>query len=251
MMSSEISHEAHPEPILSIANLYAGHQGVPVVRDLELEVRAGEVVLLLGPNGAGKTTTLLTVSGILPAIQGQILAFGRSVRGKRPHQVARSGVAYVPDDRGLFANLTVKDNLVLAARRQRLDLGSTLSIFPDLERLLGRRAGLLSGGEQQMLALARGLASNPRLLMIDEMSVGLAPQIVEKILGILRQVADRGIGILLVEQYVGMALGVADRACVLVHGEAVLQCSARELNADLHRIEAAYMGDGTSSLVVP
>lgn len=230
--------------LLSARNLSAGYNGVAVVRDLNLQVDAGEVVALLGPNGAGKTTTLLTASGLLPVISGDIEIFGRSVRGRRPHRIAQEGLAHVPEGRSLFQQLTVAENLRLGAAKGPVDVETALSYFPALEPILDRRAGLLSGGEQQMLAMARALTIKPRLLMVDEMSLGLAPIIVERLLSILRQIAhDTGAGVLIVEQHVHMALDVADRAYVLSHGELVAEGKASVLAKDRRLLTASYLGE--------
>lgn len=231
--------------LLDIQNLNTGYNGVSVVRNLNLQVNAGEVVALLGPNGAGKTTTLLTTSGLIPLIAGDIKVFGQSVKGRRPHLIAREGLAHVPEGRSLFYQLTVGENLRLGAAKGSADVKKALSYFPALEAILDRRAGLLSGGEQQMLAMARALTVSPRLLMVDEMSLGLAPIIVERLLPILRQIADdTGAGVLLVEQHVHMALEVADRAYVLSHGELAMEGDAKEMANDRSLIQASYLGEG-------
>jgi branched-chain amino acid transport system ATP-binding protein len=229
--------------LLAIREMSTGYHGVPVVRDLTLTVEEGEVVALLGPNGAGKTTTLLTASGLVPVLKGDVQVMGTSIKGRRPHTVARLGVAHVPEDRSLFFQLTVKENLRLGTSRGTKAFEKALGYFPALEPLLDRRAGLLSGGEQQMLALARALATEPRLLMVDEMSLGLAPIIVERLLPVLRQIAaDTGAGVLVVEQHVNLVLEVADRAYVLSHGDLALEGAASHLRANRHLIESSYLG---------
>jgi branched-chain amino acid transport system ATP-binding protein len=214
-------------PVLEIEGLDAGYERTAVVRDLTLSVASGEVVALLGPNGAGKTTTLLTVAGLLAPISGEVRLLGGPVDHRAPHRNARRGLTLVTEERSLFPALTVGDHLRLAA-----DDGSTRAAawFPALGRLLGRRAGLLSGGEQQMLAIARALAARPRVLLVDEMSLGLAPVIVDELAHVIRSAADEdGIAVVLVEQHVPVALRVADRALVLRHGDTVFDGAAAEL----------------------
>ncbi len=229
--------------VLEISAMSTGYNGVSVVRDLDLHVAEGEVVALLGPNGAGKTTTLLTTSGLNPILKGDISVLGRSVKGRRAHLIARDGLAHVPEDRSLFFQLTVKENLRLGAARGSADLDQALRYFPALEGLMDRRAGLLSGGEQQMLAMARALTVKPKLLMVDEMSLGLAPIIVERLLPVLREIAaETGAGILLVEQHVHLALEFADRAYVLSHGVLAMEGSAAHLRSNSHLLESSYLG---------
>jgi branched-chain amino acid transport system ATP-binding protein len=228
--------------LLEIERLKAGYAGVPVVRDLNLHVNEGEVVALLGPNGAGKTTTLMSAVALLPILEGDVKIFGRSVHGRRPQHIAREGVAMVPEDRALFFSLTVRDNLRLGSRSG--DVKKVFEFFPALEPLLDRRAGLLSGGEQQMLAVGRALLMEPKLLIVDEMSMGLAPVIVQALLPVMRRIADeRGCGVLLVEQHVQLALEIAERAYVLAHGDLVLEGSAEQLLRDRHVLESSYLGE--------
>jgi branched-chain amino acid transport system ATP-binding protein len=229
--------------VLECHGLTAGYAGVPVVRELDLTVEAGEVVALLGPNGAGKTTTLLTLAGAIPAISGSAKVLGEEVPGGRPHKVARRGAMLVPDDRALFFELSARENLRMGVGGSDNAEALVLEYFPSLEPRMSTRAGLLSGGEQQMLAVGRALSKRPKALMIDEMSLGLAPVIVRRMFPVVRRIADEiGAGVLVVEQHIDLALQAADRAYVLNHGEIALERPASELLKDRHLLEASYMG---------
>jgi branched-chain amino acid transport system ATP-binding protein len=234
--------------LLRLTGLFGGYSGLPVVRNLDLTVSEGEIVALLGPNGAGKTTTLLTISGMLPIIDGTISLLGTDVgKVRRPEKLARKGVSHVCEGRALFSGLSVRENLRLGAKGRsdaKRSVQIVLDYFPELGRLMNRRAGLLSGGEQQMLVVGRALVGQPKLLMIDEMSLGLAPVVVQRLLERLPVIVrETGCGALIVEQHVQQALRVADRAYVLNHGDLVAQGSASTLRADGSLLEATYLGE--------
>ena len=232
-----------PEPVLALEGLAAGYDGAAVIRDVHLTVGPGEVVALLGPNGAGKTTTLRAVSGLVKSLAGRVLLEGEDLARLSASARAGHGVAHVPEGRGLFFGLTVAEHFRVGPRAERLDEAVAYEYFPPLRELRGRRAGLLSGGEQQMLAVARALARAPKLLLLDELSLGLAPVIVERLLPVVREFAvERGCAVLLVEQHVHLALEVADRGYVLSHGEIVLRNDAAALRADRSLIVASYLG---------
>jgi branched-chain amino acid transport system ATP-binding protein len=232
---------------LAVEDLSAGYLGTPVVRELNLRVEPGEVVAMLGPNGAGKTTTMTTIAGLLEPIGGDILLDGRPVSGVPAHKLARQGVALVPEGRALFFGLTVREHLKLAKKKGSLADRELLELLPELEKCLDRKAGVLSGGEQQMLAVGRALVSRPRLLLVDEMSLGLAQVIVERLLPVLRRVADDfGAAVLFVEQHVALALEVADRAYVVNHGRLVLEGKASELRGRLDLLQASYLGEAAA-----
>jgi len=241
---------------LELRQLVAGYRGVPVVHDVDLHVGAGEVVALLGANGAGKTTTLLTISGLIPHLGGDIDVLGitqprTTRRNAAAHALTlvRRGVAHVPEDRALFYGLTGREHLRLATKRGEHDaVEQALEHFPALIPIIDRRAGLMSGGEQQMLAIARALVGRPQLLMIDELSLGLAPIVVETLLPAVARIArESGIGVLLVEQHVTAVLAVADRAYVLAQGRISASGSARALAADPELLAASYLGASPSS----
>ncbi|MFP3900168.1 MAG: ABC transporter ATP-binding protein [Acidimicrobiia bacterium] len=208
-----------------------------VIRDLDLHVDAGEVVALIGANGAGKTTTLLALAGELAPLEGEVRFYGQRTTSPM-HVRCRNGLGYVTEERSVIMDMSVADNLKLAGVAPDVAFG----FFPALERIVHRRAGLCSGGEQQMLSLARALGRDPKVLLADELSLGLAPIIVTSLLRAIRDAAaERGIGVLLVEQHVRQALGLADRVYVMERGRIALSGSSDQVAGQLHRIEAAYL----------
>ena len=225
-----------PGALLEARGLTAGYGPIVVVRELDLEVNAGEVVALLGPNGAGKTTTLMTLAGVLPPLGGSVIWQGASSPGPL-HRRARNGLGFLPEARSVIMSLTTRDNLRLAGG----DSGHALELFPELAGRLRVPAGLLSGGEQQMLSLARMLGRRPNVVLADEVSLGLAPQIVRRLLRALRDAADSGVGVLLVEQQIRHALEVSDRGYVMRRGQIRIAGSAAELRARLPEIEETYL----------
>jgi ABC-type branched-subunit amino acid transport system ATPase component len=223
-------------PVLEARGMSAGYGSLAAVREIDVHVNAGEVVALLGPNGAGKTTTILTLAGELAPLGGEVLWRGAVARPGLARRT-RSGLGLVLEERSVFTDLTVAENL-------NIGLGppeAAVELFPELRPHLKRRAGLLSGGQQQMLTLARALAARPHALLIDELSLGLAPVLVERLIESVRASARRGIGVLLVEQHVRRALAVADRAYVLRRGRIVLEGDAEELANRTDEIEAMYL----------
>jgi ABC-type branched-subunit amino acid transport system ATPase component len=224
-------------PVLQARELHAGYRGVPCVRGVSIDVHPGEIVVILGPNGAGKTTTLLTMSGALPSLGGDVLWRGGPAKAGL-HRRVLDGIGVIPEERSITSKLSVRDNLRIGPGPSE----RALQLFPELRPLLRRRAGLLSGGEQRMLATARALAAEPSVLLADELSLGLAPLIVTRLMQALRGAADRGAGVLLVEQHARQALAVADRAYILQRGRIVWSGPAAEARQNLGRIEQAYLG---------
>jgi branched-chain amino acid transport system ATP-binding protein len=222
--------------MLDVHELTAGYDDVPVVHGIDLRVGAGEVVALLGPNGAGKTTTLLALGGVLPSTGG--VRFDGKALGGPLHRRAQRGLGLITEERAVFRQLSTRTNLALGAG----GVGGALAVFPELERLLDRKAGLLSGGEQQMVVLARALAARPRLLLVDELSLGLAPLMVTRLLAAVREAAADGMGVLLVEQHARQALEIAARAYVLLRGAIELEGTGADLLERLPEIERTYLG---------
>jgi branched-chain amino acid transport system ATP-binding protein len=220
----------------------SGYGRVQVLWDVSVDVEPGSIAALIGPNGAGKSTLLRTASGMLAPLRGRILLHDRDLTGAPIESIARAGVAHVPEGRRLFAGLTVRDNLRLGGfYKQNDELTPVLQLFPRLQERLDQVAGSMSGGEQQMCAIARAMMSRPSYLLIDELSLGLAPRLVDEILARLADIAQSGTGILLVEQDAGAALEIAQRAYVLENGRIALQGSASELAGD-PRVREAYLG---------
>jgi branched-chain amino acid transport system ATP-binding protein len=236
-------------PMLEVRDLNVHYGAIHALHGINVQVEQGQIVTLIGSNGAGKSTTLRTISGLLRPTSGQVLFEGKPIAGTPAHKIVQLGVAHSPEGRGIFANLTVDENLDMGAftRRDhdqvRKDREKALDLFPRLRERLKQVAGTLSGGEQQMLAIARALLSRPRLLLLDEPSLGLAPQIVQTIFRIIREINAEGTTILLVEQNAHMALKVAHRAYVLEVGRIVMEGPAAELAAS-DEVRRAYLGHG-------
>ncbi|HXH93978.1 MAG TPA: ABC transporter ATP-binding protein [Thermoanaerobaculia bacterium] len=232
--------------LLSVHNLEVFYGNVRALRGIDLEVRKGEIVTLIGANGAGKTTTLRTISGLLKPKTGEVTYDGRTITGTKPHVITAMGVSHVPEGRGIFANLTVNDNLELGAylRKDKIkqsEYDRIFTLFPVLKERIKQSAGTLSGGEQQMLAISRALMSKPQVLLLDEPSLGLAPQMVQTIFRVIKEINAEGTTILLVEQNAHMALVTAHRGYVMETGRIVLADETKALLSS-DRIKKAYLG---------
>jgi branched-chain amino acid transport system ATP-binding protein len=232
-------------PALAVDVLDVRYHGVPAVRGISLEVASGELVGLVGPNGAGKSSSLLAIMGVVPC-RGDVWLGGRPIRGLAPERIARLGVALVPEGRHIYPFLTVEENvrLGLAGRRTREGLAQDLDwihqLFPVVAEFAARKAGLLSGGQQQQLAIARALVARPDVLLLDEPSLGLAPTVVEQLFTTLRQIRDRGVAILLVEQRAQLTIAFADRTHVMANGQLRLVLGPGDAG-DTDRLTAAYL----------
>lgn len=223
-------------PAMSARKISAGYVGQPVITDISFDLFPGEMVCLLGPNGAGKTSTLLALAGELPLMAGEVTLNGEVTTAKL-HRRARRGLSYVTEERSVFKGMTTRDNLRCAG----VDPGAAIDLFPELASRIDVRAGLLSGGEQQMLTLARALSRGSSVLLADELSLGLAPLIVERLLQAVRDAADGGTAVLVVEQHARKALRYADRVLVMRRGELIMQLPAEEALRRLPEIEDAYL----------
>lgn len=235
-------------PLLELREIDVAYGGIRAVQGLSLEVHQGELVALIGANGAGKSTTLRAVCGLVPHAAGDIIYDGASIAGAPSYRLVRQGLVMVPEGRGIFGQLTIEENLAMGAysRRDaehiRRDTQYVLELFPRLSERLKQSAGTLSGGEQQMLAMGRAIISRPRLLLLDEPSMGLAPLMVERIFEVIRSIAKEGVTILLIEQNAKLALEVSNRAYVMESGRMILDGPSRELLGD-PKVRASYLGE--------
>ncbi|MGZ8450215.1 MAG: ABC transporter ATP-binding protein [Candidatus Deferrimicrobiaceae bacterium] len=236
--------------LLTVDHISVFYGGVQALREVSFTVGKGEIVTLIGANGAGKSTTLRVLSGMVRPVAGSVVHDGRPIVGLPPHRIVRQGIAHVPEGRGVFANMSVRENLEMGAytRSSRKEIKESFErvfrLFPRLAERVDQFAGTLSGGEQQMLAIGRGLVQRPDLLLLDEPSMGLSPRLVGEIFRMIAEINKAGTTILLVEQNASMALAIADRAYVLETGEIVLEGKASDLLED-PKVRAAYLGDGS------
>jgi branched-chain amino acid transport system ATP-binding protein len=234
--------------LLKVIGLKVAYGGIKAVKGVDFEVREGELVTLIGSNGAGKTTTMKAITGTLPAAEGDIEYLGKSIKGKGSWDLVREGLAMVPEGRGVFTRMTITENLQMGAyiREDKPEIANDIEmvfgIFPRLKERKDQLAGTMSGGEQQMLAMGRALMSRPRVLLLDEPSMGLSPIMVDKIFEVVRDVSARGVTILLVEQNASRALGIADRGYVMESGIVTMNGPAKDLLTD-PRVRAAYLGE--------
>ncbi len=226
---------------LDIKGLVVNRSGIPIVRGIDLSARGGEISVVLGSNGAGKTTTLEGISGIIPAA-GEVLLDGENIAGANAGTRARHGLRHVEQGRTVFVEMTVEENLAVALHPSA-DLGEAYALFPELVQRRGVNAGMLSGGEQQMLVIARALVGRPKVVLIDEMSSGLAPIIVSRLMSAVRTLADDGMAVVLVEQFATLALAIGNRAYVLRRGEIVYDGGCQALARDPARLHALYLGE--------
>lgn len=235
-----------PEPLLSLAEVHSGYGGTEILRGVNFALHAGEIVTILGPNGAGKSTMSRTISGVVRTWHGSIRFKGAAIEREAPSEIVARGLIHVPEGRRIFPNMTTRENLDLGtyrrARGSRAEnRDRVFSIFPRLAERQSQRAGTLSGGEQQMLAIGRGLMGEPELLMLDEPSLGLSPLLVEELFGLIKSINKQGIALLLIEQNVVQSLDVAQRAYILDNGHFVLEGLAAELGKD-PKLKHAYLG---------
>jgi branched-chain amino acid transport system ATP-binding protein len=241
------------DAMLRLRDITVARGGRTVVRDVSIDIAAGEVTALLGPNGAGKSSLVLAVGGVLRPEAGSVLLAGRNYAGRRPERIRRAGIAIVPEGRRLLSDLTVEDNLRVASytlSREAAQAGRArvLDLFPELTRRLTARARTLSGGEQQMLVLAQALVSQPRYILIDELSLGLAPVVINRLVPRIRAAAESGIGVLLIEQFAPVALGLANRAYIMEGGLLRYCGQATELRAKPELLRSAYLLRGSEAL---
>ena len=234
--------DQEPAPLVELRGIRAGYDGIDVLHGIDLTVGTGQVVAILGPNGAGKSTTLKVLAGLLPPTAGDIMVAGRRINGARADALARRGLCLIPEGRGIFPNLTVRENLWMVTHRgqDRTTVEErSVARFPQLARLMDQTSGTMSGGQQQMLAMARGLATDPALLVLDELSMGLAPIIVDELYATVADVAAGGTSVLLVEQFARIIMDVAHVAAVMVQGRIVQTGRPRDIEASLSQ---AYLG---------
>jgi len=236
------------QPLLDLRNLQVAYGGIRAVRGIDLHVDAGELVCLIGANGAGKSTTLRAICGLVPVAGGDVQYDGESINGRKSFELVRRGLIMVPEGRGIFGQLTIEENLTMGAytRRDaaqvRQDTERVFTLFPRLAERRKQAAGTLSGGEQQMVAMGRAMIARPKLLLLDEPSMGLAPLMVEKVFEVVRTIASEGVTILLIEQNAKLALENSHRGYVMESGELILSGPARDLLVD-PKVRAAYLGE--------